>query len=56
MMEVVKALALGLAVGATFGLFRLVPPAPASWAGVAGIIGIVAGWMNLTALLGTQRN
>lgn len=51
MMEVVKVLALGFTVGAIFGLFRLVPPAPASWAGVAGIIGIVAGWWLLSRIL-----
>lgn len=38
------ALTVGLAVGAVFGALRSVPPAPPSWAGVAGIVGIVAGW------------
>ena len=51
MMEVAKALALGPAVGATFALFRLQPPAPATWAGVAGIVGIVAAWWLVSHLL-----
>lgn len=51
MMEVAKALALGLAVGAVFALFRLQPPAPATWAGVAGIVGIVAAWWLISRIL-----
>lgn len=42
--EIVKALAVGLLVGVVFAFARSVPPAPATWAGVAGIVGIVAGW------------
>lgn len=43
-MVVVQSLAAGLAVGGVFGLLRLAPPAPQSWAGVAGIVGIVLAW------------
>lgn len=44
MREVAIALLVGLAVGGVFALARSVPPAPQTWAGVAGIVGIVAGW------------
>lgn len=44
MIAVLHGLLLGAIVGGVFALFRLVPPAPATWAGVAGIVGIVAGW------------
>ena len=51
MIAVLQGLALGLVVGVVFGLFRLQPPAPATWAGVAGIVGIVLGWMIVGAVL-----
>lgn len=51
MIDIVKALLLGAAVGAVFALFRLQPPAPATWAGVAGIVGIVAAWWLVSHLL-----
>jgi XapX domain-containing protein len=38
------ALGTGLAVGAVFAFVNVAPPAPDTWAGVAGIVGIVAGW------------
>lgn len=44
MTAVAQTLALGILVGVVFGLARIVPPAPPTWAGVAGIVGIVAGW------------
>jgi XapX domain-containing protein len=49
--EVSQGLALGLLVGAVFGLFRLAPPAPASWAGIAGIVGIFLGWLVVGAVV-----
>ena len=51
MIAVLQGLALGLVVGVVFGLFRLQPPAPATWAGVAGIVGIVLGWMVVSHFL-----
>lgn len=42
----------GFVVGVVFAMFRLLPPAPASWAGVAGIVGIVAGWQIAAHLFG----
>lgn len=51
MNAVLTALAAGIVVGAIFGALRLMPPAPASWAGVAGIVGIVAGWQLIGWLL-----
>lgn len=48
---VLAALAAGVVVGAVFGALRLMPPAPASWAGVMGIVGIVAGWQSIGWLL-----
>lgn len=44
MVEVVKAFALGAMVGGVFALFRLAVPAPAAWAGLAGVVGLVVGW------------
>lgn len=44
MSAVLAGLATGVVVGIIFGALRLAPPAPASWAGVAGIAGILAGW------------
>lgn len=49
---VLTALLAGIVVGAIFGALRLMPPAPGTWAGVAGIVGIVAGWQALTYLMG----
>ena len=43
--DVLLALCTGALVGLVFGLVRLPPPAPQTWAGVAGIVGIVAAWM-----------
>lgn len=54
MTEVALALLIGLVVGAVFAGFGSVPPAPATWAGVAGIVGIVAGWQAVGWLLGTS--
>ena len=39
-----QALALGILVGLTFGLARLPVPAPATIAGVLGVVGISSGW------------
>lgn len=44
MNAILAGLAAGAFVGIVFGLLRLVPPAPPTWAGVAGIVGIVAAW------------
>lgn len=43
-MTVLQGFLAGAAVGAVFGLLRLAPPAPQTWAGVAGIVGIVIAW------------
>lgn len=51
MREVVLALVVGAGVGVVFALARSVPPAPPTWAGVAGIVGIVAAWQLTSALL-----
>ena len=48
MTTVLQALLLGAIVGLVFALARLLPPAPQAWAGVAGIVGIVAGWQLTT--------
>lgn len=42
---VLQGLLLGVLVGGVFALFRLAPPAPPTWAGVAGIVGIFLGWL-----------
>lgn len=49
MIPVLQSLAIGAAVGALFGLFRAAPPVPATWAGLAGIVGIFLGWALITA-------
>lgn len=48
MTTVLQGLLLGALVGLIFALARLLPPAPQAWAGVAGIVGIVAGWQLTT--------
>ena len=48
MIAVLQGLVLGLIVGVAFGLFRLQPPPPATWAGVAGI---ALGWMVAGAIM-----
>ena len=47
----VQALVLGLAVGAVFALFKLPVPAPATFTGVLGIIGLYGGWTLMDKLL-----
>lgn len=49
MRDVVLTLLVGLPVGACFALAGKVPPAPPTWAGVAGIVGIVVGWQVVAA-------
>ena len=44
-MDVLWALGLGAVVGIVFGVARLLPPAPATLAGVAGIVGVWLGWV-----------
>ena len=39
-----QALAVGILVGVTFGFTRMPVPAPATIAGLMGVIGITAGW------------
>ena len=51
MTEVLLALLVGLIVGAIFGGVGIVPPAPPTWAGVAGIVGIVAAWQAVSWLM-----
>lgn len=52
MNAVLAGLLAGAFVGVVFGVARLVPPAPPTWAGVAGIVGIVAAWQLVGWLLG----
>jgi len=40
----------GLVVGGLFKVFKFPVPAPSNWAGVAGIVGITAGYMLLEFL------
>lgn len=47
---VLQAFLLGALVGTAFGLFHLAPPAPATWAGLAGIVGIVSAWWLVNRL------
>ena len=47
----VQALILGTVVGAIFALFKLPVPAPATLAGILGIIGLYAGWTLVDKLL-----
>lgn len=51
MTGVIQGLVVGAAVGVVFALVRLSPPAPGNWAGVAGIVGIVAGWQAVSRLI-----
>lgn len=51
MNDILAGLLVGFVVGAIFAVVRLVPPAPGTWAGVAGIVGIVAGWQIVMALM-----
>jgi len=48
----IQALALGFLVGAIFALFKMPVPAPATFAGVLGIVGLYAGWTALGRILG----
>lgn len=52
MRDLAVALAAGLVVGAVFALARTAPPAPQTWAGVLGIVGIVAGWQAVAHFAG----
>lgn len=40
----VQALILGTIVGAVFAVFKMPVPAPATFAGVLGILGLYGGW------------
>lgn len=44
MVEVAKALGLGVVVGVVFGMAGQPVPAPGTIAGVAGVIGLFVGW------------
>lgn len=44
MIEIIQTLALGTVMGAAFAFFKQPIPAPPTLAGVAGILGILAGW------------
>ncbi len=55
MTDVLAALVLGVAVGVIFALFRLDVPAPATLAGVAGIVGLWAGWTVVGHMLERGR-
>jgi XapX domain-containing protein len=43
MTEMLVCLAVGLAIGALFGLFKLPLPVPHGWGGVLGLIGMFIG-------------
>jgi XapX domain-containing protein len=47
----IQALTLGTIVGAIFALFKMPVPAPATLAGVLGIVGLYAGWTLVERLL-----
>jgi XapX domain-containing protein len=47
----VQALILGIIVGAVFALFKMPVPAPATFAGVLGIVGLYAGWTIMEKIL-----
>ena len=47
----VQALILGIIVGAVFALFKMPVPAPATFAGVLGIVGLYAGWTIMERIL-----
>lgn len=47
----VQALILGTVVGAIFAFFKLPVPAPATLAGILGIVGLYAGWTLVSRLL-----
>ena len=49
---VLAALGLGAVVGGVFAVTRLPVPAPGTLAGVAGVVGLFAGWEAVTWLLG----
>lgn len=51
-MEVLLALLAGLLCGVVFALVRLPIPAPPTWAGVAGIAGILLGYLLMGRLTG----
>ena len=51
MADILLALLVGAVVGAVFALARVVPPAPQTWAGVAGIVGILLGWQLVSRWL-----
>lgn len=55
MTGIVAALLLGATVGAVFAVARLPVPAPSTWAGVAGIVGLLTGWLAVNALLGRNH-
>lgn len=44
-MELFKSLGTGIIVGAIFGLLKLPIPAPSTWTGVMGIVGILVGYL-----------
>ncbi len=48
---VAAALVTGIAVGGVFALLRVTPPAPSSWAAIAGIVGIFLGATIVSAVV-----
>lgn len=46
-----QSLVLGIIVGAVFALFKMPVPAPATFAGVLGIVGLYTGWTVVGRLL-----
>ncbi|NTW05474.1 MAG: DUF1427 family protein [Peptococcaceae bacterium] len=48
MKEVILSLGTGIIIGIIFALIRLPVPAPATWAGVAGVLGLFLGYLFAT--------
>lgn len=48
LLSALQGLLLGAVIGAAFALCRLQPPAPATLAGVAAIVGLWLGWSTLS--------
>lgn len=51
-MSVLWSFAIGAVVGAVFAFAKAPAPAPQNFEGVAGIVGIFAGWLALSKILG----
>lgn len=52
MLSILASTLVGIVLGAAFALFRLPIPAPITFAGVMGIVGVWLGFMLISKLLG----